>query len=85
MSSAPIRLMHKRFDYSVSVGAIADVEVHLRVRLSARVVKLIISRINNVHSRRPSNARCNAQAKNERFHSVIFQHKICLCALLTSL
>ena len=56
------------FGHSVSVGAIADVEVELRVRLSERIVELIVPDLKNIHARRPRDDRCNVQTKNERFH-----------------
>ena len=71
MSSAHFVVTTNVFGNSVSFGAKADVEVELRVRQSERIVKLVICLIENIHASGPRDDRCNAQAKNERFHFVI--------------
>ena len=57
----------------------ADIEVELRVRLSERIVKLVICVITKIHARRPGACCCNAHAKNEVIHLVIREHTVNVC------
>ena len=58
--------------HSVSVRVSVGVEIELRVRLSDRIVKLVVFAANNIHAGRPGSNCCNVRTKDERLHFACF-------------